>query len=701
MMGSGESCMGDSARDVVSDRSEELERLLQESRRRLEESQQLATIGSWEWELDEMSSNWSRELLRIFGRDPEGPQPSIDELVAAVHPEDRGEFERFVARVRTKPGRFDYSYRIVDAAGETRYLQARGRTVTDDAGKPIRTFGTTQDITELKLTEQNLRQRIEQQAGVALLGRYALSATDLPALMDEAVRMVSSVLSVDLVEVLELDEREETFRIKAGFGWEPGTIGQTTPANCTQMVHALREGVALVSDYNSEDRFAPVELLSRHGARSGIAAAIEGGDRTYGTIGAHSTEVRRFSIDDAHFLEAVGNVLGAAIERQRSEKIKAQLEQAQRLESVGQLAGGVAHDFNNLLLVILSYAECLIADGAEEPALTSLKEIERAASSAADLTRQLLLFSRGGRPEAGGVDLVDAVRETEALLRRTIGEHIELAVEATAGPAPVNLSPGQIDQILVNLAVNARDALPQGGRIAVTVRAVDPRAAGSAPPSDLQAGKAYFALTVADDGEGMSAEVAAQAFDPFFTTKPRGQGTGLGLATVYGIVSQAGGLVEIESEPARGTKVHVYLPAGEEIDDAGAQSGPSAGASGEGRTVLVVDNERAVRTIVCHMLERNGYRTRAAASAASAEEIIGHGAEDVDLLLTDVLMPGVSGRELVERIHARMPGLRAVYMSGYSGDSSSPLGPREDGATVLEKPFTAAQLIRAVGEALA
>ncbi len=698
MMGGRDICMGDLARDGGGDRSGDLERQLAESQQRLAETQELARVGSWRWELGDLQSTWSKELLRIFGRDPEGPPPALEDLVGAVHPDDRPEFEQLVARVRSRPGRFQHRYRIIDTDGETHYLQALGRTIADANGKPVRAFGTTQDITDLKRTEHDLRLRIEQQAGVASLGRYALSASGLQSLMDEAVRMVSSVLCVDLVEVLELDELEQVFRIKAGVGWEPGTVGQTIPAGCAQMKHALEEGVALVSDY---DGVVPVELLRRHGARSGIAAAIEAGDRAYGVIAAHSTEARRFSRDDAHFVQAVGNVLGAAIERERSEQLEEQLEQAQRLEAVGQLAGGVAHDFNNLLLVILSYTECLISEGRDESALESLREIERAATSAADLTRQLLLFSRREQPDRTGVDLVAAVRETEALLRRTIGEHIELTVDVPADLPAVHLGPGQVDQILVNLAVNARDALPHGGVVAVSARALaaGKNVAGSA--SGPQTAKPHLLLTVADNGEGMSEEVAAQAFDPFFTTKPRGQGTGLGLATVYGLVTRAGGSVEIESAPKEGTEVRVYLPVTDEVEVERIERAPSGEAAGEGRTVLVVDNERAVRTIVCHMLERHGYRTRSAASGADAEEVLGNGGAEVDLLLTDVLMPGISGRELVERVRSHRPDLRAIYMSGYSGDGAPFLGPWGDGGAVLEKPFTAAQLIRAVGEALA
>ncbi len=690
--------MGDLARDGGEGRLGELKRLLKESERRLEETQALTRVGSWEWEMEARRAFWSPELLRMYDRDPYGPPPTFKELVGAVHPEDRAGIPPLRERVGTIPGPFHHAYRIVDAKGEVHYMEARGQTVTDESGKPVRAYGTTQDVSAAKRAEQDLRQRVEQQAAVASLGRYALSGAGLPALMEEAVQTVCAVLCVDLADVVELDQREKVMRMTAGAGWGPEAIGITVPVGCNGIARVLKEGVALTADYEKEGESESLDFLRQSGARSGIAAAIEGADQAYGVIGAHSFKARHFSLDDAHFLQAVGHVLGAAIERGRAEQIEAQLEQAQRLEAVGQLAGGVAHDFNNLLLVILSYTECLIADGADEATLAGLKEIERAAGSAAGLTKQLLLFSRNDRQERTGVDLVAAVRNIEGLLRRTIGEHIELSVDTPAALAAVNLAPGDLDQILVNLVVNARDALPQGGKVGVTLSALEP--GSGAVASGLKPERPHVVLAVADDGEGMEEEVLSQVFDPFFSTKPRGHGTGLGLATVYGIVNQAGGLVDIASEPGQGTTVSVYLPIAESAEVASPKPEDPAAPAGAGRTILVVDNEEAVRTIVCHMLERHGYATHRAAGGAVAEEILAATNGDIDLLLTDVLMPTMSGRELVERAREGRPDLKVVYMSGYSGDAASPLGPWDDDAVLLEKPFTGAQLIRTVHETL-
>ncbi|HEX5762788.1 MAG TPA: ATP-binding protein [Solirubrobacterales bacterium] len=369
----------------------------------------------------------------------------------------------------------------------------------------------------------------------------------------------------------------------------------------------------------------------------------------------------------------------------RTERSQAQLRQAQRLEAVGHLASGIAHDFNNLLSVILNNAECLAEEVGGEAALRVV-QIERAARSAAELTGGLLLFGRRDPAGLQAVNLGAAVREAEPLLQRTIGDDIELNIDVPPDLPPVRLAAGEVDQILLNLIVNARDALGEGGRISVVV--------ARSPVVPI------LMLRVADDGSGMEEDVAGQAFDPFFTTKPREQGTGLGLAAVYGIVGRAGGHVEIESEPGSGTEVTVYLPVLEE--EPAQEESPEAGVpprGGNERTVLVVDNDEAVRAVIAHMLGRRGYVTQVAASAAEAEAIVADPDGGVDLLLTDVVMPGGSGRELVDRLRERGFGLPAIFMTGHSPETR-PLDPGDERATVLRKPFGREALLRAVDEAL-
>ena len=577
----------------------------------------------------------------------------------------------------------------------------RNGPMYDRDGEPLGYAGMILDVTDRKRFENELERRAMQQAAITALGRRALSSGDIGGLLDEAVATVAAILDVELVKVLELDDSGDHFVVRAGVGFEPGTVGaETVPADDSHAALTLREETVIVADYDEETRFTPAGILRRHGARSGVTALIEGNERgAYGVLGAHSREPRTFSADDARFLQAVGNVLAAALARQRAERLEAQLHQAQRLEAVGQLAGGVAHDFNNLLSVILNYAQFLLAETRDEQTLADLREIENAAKRAADLTRQLLVFSRHEVAETVVVDLGDAVLEAEALLRRTIGEHVKLVVKVAEGPLPVELGAGQGNQILINLAINARDALAGGGTISIDAH--EARIGDGYLPRDpgLAPGR-YAVLTVADDGAGMSPEVAAQVFEPFFTTKPPGEGTGLGLATVYGIVERADGHIEVDSEEGRGTQVTVFLPLAEDsgLDEPGDEEAPQP--TGRGQTVLVVEDEEAVRRMTCRTLEENGYRALGASGGAEALEAFG-AEQGVDLVLTDVVMPGMSGKELVAALRARGSAVRAVYMSGYAGDVVARHGDLEDDIPLLAKPFTAGDLLRAVHGALA
>ena len=337
----------------------------------------------------------------------------------------------------------------------------------------------------------------------------------------------------------------------------------TVPASTqTQAGYTLRaEAPVVVEDLATETRFIGTALLQDRGVVSGISTRIQGDQGSFGVVAAHTTRHRSFSEGEVHFLQAVADVLGWAITRERAERLEVQLRQSQRLESVGQLAGGIAHDFNNLLAVILNYATFAIDSlEAEDPIRNDVREIEKAAKRAADLTRQLLAFSRREvvTPEALNINVI--VGETESMLRRPLGENIELRTKLEPHLRDVMIDAGQLEQILVNLAVNARDAMPDGGVLHVSTEnlllAQEASQGGfTIPPGD------YVRLTVSDTGTGMTDQVLARAFDPFFTTKAKGEGTGLGLASVYGTVKQASGYINLDSEEGQGTVVRVYLPA--------------------------------------------------------------------------------------------------------------------------------------------
>ena len=366
-------------------------------------------------------------------------------------------------------------------------------------------------------------------------------------------------------------------------------------------------------------------------------------------------------------------------ERRRHEE---ELRAAQRLESIGQLAGGVAHDFNNLLGIIQGYAE-LLELNVPESSQSDVCEIRRAAERAADLTRQLLLFGRAEPADAGVVNVGDVVADLRDMLQRTLGEHVRFTAALAPERSPVRVPAGQLEQILVNLVVNARDAMTGGGRLTLS--------------TDVDGER--LRLRVADTGTGMTDDVAARAFDPFVTTKEKGRGTGLGLATVYGIVQGAGGRVWLDTVPGQGTTVELELPLADEQPEP-ASNGSVSALAGRGETVLVVEDEPAVRELTGRILAENGYRVIDAADGYRARILCDQFQGEIDLLLSDVVMPGMSGREVAEQLRTLRPGLRVLYMSGHAGDVLDHHGFAGEQTQLLQKPFDRDRLLAGVRAAL-
>jgi hypothetical protein len=398
--------------------------------------------------------------------------------------------------------------------------------------------------------------------------------------------------------------------------------------------------------------------------------------------------------------------LGIQAERDELER---HLHQSQRLESLGQLAGGVAHDFNNLLGVISNYAAFVGEEVARQPVderwqavRNDIGQVQRAAEQAAGLTHQLLAFARQETIQPRVLNLNDVVQSVEQLLIRTLGEHIELIADLTADLPSVLADPGQIEQVLVNLAVNARDAMPQGGkliiqtastRIDASARQEDRAFQGEPPPGQ------YVALKVSDTGTGIPKDVLDRVFEPFFSTKPKGEGTGLGLATVYGIITQAGGHVRIYSEPGLGTSLTALLPVTEQ-DIAAATPPPAEPQRGQGQTVLVVEDEAAIREVTRRILARNGYHVVAAASGHEALAVLATQLEHIDVLLTDVIMPRMQGKEFADKVLVIQPAARVIFMSGYTQGLLGAQGVLEPGTHLIEKPFSEATLLTKLQEVL-
>jgi signal transduction histidine kinase/CheY-like chemotaxis protein len=395
--------------------------------------------------------------------------------------------------------------------------------------------------------------------------------------------------------------------------------------------------------------------------------------------------------------------------RERDERrVQAQLQQAQRLENLGQLAGGVAHDFNNLVAVILNYAsfvseELTAATGSDwaerrETALGDLGQITRAGERAASLTRQLLAFARREviRPQV--LDLDTVINRVGELLHRTLGEHVELVTSPGGDLWPVLADPGQMEQVLVNLAVNARDAMPGGGTLTIDTSNVFVDAESIAGGSTAREGR-HVRLRVSDTGTGMSADVVEHAFEPFFTTKEAGAGTGLGLATVYGILAQADGDIRIYSEPGAGTTFSITLPVTAEAAIPKVESAPYQ-RSPKGETVLVVEDEDALREVAKRIFTRSGYHVLTAANGPEALCMARAYTGEIHLLVTDVVMPHMLGKEVAEKMRAVKPGIEVLFMSGYARPVLASQGRLDPNVALVEKPFSESDLLAKAGEVL-
>jgi PAS domain S-box-containing protein len=564
-----------------------------------------------------------------------------------VHPDDR---DRQLGAPWPGEGVHEDEYRLIAKDGRTVWFHDRYVIVANEAGEPQYAQGYMLDVTERKHVEEALRATNET----------------LQALIDASPL---SIIAVDREERVTLWSRGAE-RI---FGWTAAeTLGGPLP-------------------FDREELAEENELLLSAGPAE--------------TTGLESTRQRKdgSAVDLASYYaplrdaggQRVGMLMISADVTERK-ALAAQLLHSQRMEAVGRLAGGIAHDFNNLLTAIRGYADFLREGLPEGSSMRrDAEEISRAGERASALVRHLLAFSRAQmlRPEV--LDLNDVVRDTETMLSRLIGEDIDLVIELEDAVAPVSADTGQLEQTIINLAVNAREAMPDGGTL--TIRTANVLVGErEARRLELEPG-AYVRLSTEDTGIGMDESTRLRAFEPFFTTKA--QGTGLGLSTVYGIVTQSGGQIEAESKQGQGTIFSVYLPAVSAEVREPAASPPTIGLGRASETVLLVEDEAVVRNLARRVLRDSGYRVIEARSGEEALRLAGEHADRIDLLLTDVVMPGMNGRELADRLGEIRPGTRVVFMSGYTEDVILKRGVSGDLA-FLAKPFTPPMLARSVREAL-
>jgi two-component system, cell cycle sensor histidine kinase and response regulator CckA len=617
-----------------------------------------------DWDLSTNGIWWNEGFFALFGYQAEETDSGVESWYNRLHPEDKDRvIASCYAAINDGATSWSEAYRFRRAGGTYADVVDRGYIVRNVRGQALRLIGAMTDLSALR------------KAHAALQISEARVRTVLDSALDAIVGMDEHGTIVDW------NQRAETL-----FGWSRDeahgrSLAETIIPPDQREAHRngfrrfLEKGESALFNkrmemtaWRRDETTFPVEL-------SIIPLQEDGTRRFYGFI-ADITERR----------EAEAKLRST----------EDQLRQAQKMEAVGRFAGGVAHDFNNLLTVIMGYTDLVMSDlPTDAPTQGDLQEIRNAAERASWLTRQLLAFSRRQILAPQVLDLNALIGDFEKMLHRLIGEDVALKTELAPVLPPIKADPGQIEQILMNLAVNARDAMPKGGHL--TIETADVLLDESYPKkvADVSPGR-YVLLAVSDTGCGMDVETQKRIFEPFFTTKEAGKGTGLGLSTVYGIVKQSNGFIWVYSEPGHGTTFKVYIPTVDTEISPRKSKAPSVQQQMGVETILLVEDDPALRTLTQKVLERNGYTVL----VASGLEEAGRTAEEhkgaIQLLLTDVIMPGGSGPDVAARLVARFPGLKILYMSGYTGMAMAHQGILESSSPLLQKPYSPDALLQVV-----
>ena len=639
------------------------EESLKEANKALRRSQRMAKTGTWTFDPDSQRVEWSDEMYAMYGIGPAARPIDVSKSRDLVHPDDRGRYDDIVQRALSGSSPFKIDFRGMRPDGTWFHQTTWGEAeVREDGRRKI--VGTTQDITERKQAEERLA------ASAARYQSYIDVTGQIAWVADAKGEVVEDVPSLR-------NFTGQSYEQAKGFGWAKALH----PDDVEHTLRAWNEAVTTQSTYEVEYR------MRRH-------------DGVYRSLLARGFPVHG---TDGSVREWVGTCVDIT-ERKKAEDAQVELEEqlrvSQKMEAIGSLAGGVAHDFNNLLSVILSYtgfAMETVRD--EDPLKSDLVEVKNAADRAVGLTRQLLAFSRKQVLQPVPLDLNEVAQGLEKMLRRILGEDIAFVQKLAPNLGLTTADPGQIEQVLMNLVVNARDAMPDGGVLTVGTSnvEVDEYAAHGAgvPPGS------YVQIAVADTGCGLDESSRSRLFEPFFTTKEKGKGTGLGLATVYGIVKQSGGHISVYSELGQGATFEIKLPR----DCSASKSTPFKAvvmpkAVKGTETILIVEDEEALRKVAKRSLEAVGYRVLTASDGEEAMCVSRQYGGDIHLLLTDVVMPRLNGRAVARELLKTRPAVKVIYMSGYTDDTISHHGVLDAGTHFLAKPFTSTAVTQKVREVL-
>ena len=683
----------------------ELQRRSEESlkaQRDTEERLQLAlaatdAVGTWDWDIGEDRFIADAHFAQLHGIDPaHASQLPISDYLQGVHPEDRALIARSIKHCITHGTEYAEEYRLLKADGELRWVFARGRCYKDHHGRPVRFLGAALDLTERKHTEQALRQ----------------SQTELQLIINAMPILISYV------------DHEERFRLNNAayldwYGLTPQELyGRTIREVIGEEAYFLRapyiaEALAgrpcsfslYTPHRDGSNRHALMNYLPRHGADGSVNGfyifVIDESERKKteeALRNLNETLEERVSARTEQLAQANQRLQNEMFERERAEDA---LRHAQKMEAVGQLTGGIAHDFNNMLTGIIGSLDLMqryIADGRADEIGRFTEAAVSSANRAAALTHRLLAFSRRQSLDRKTLNVNELIHSLEDLIRRTKGDPIELTLRLADDVWPISTDVSQLENALLNLVINARDAMPDGGELLIETANVYLDGNDITTLEPVKAGD-YLMLAVSDNGTGMTPSVRAKAFDPFFTTKPIGQGTGLGLSMIYGFAQQSGGHVSLDSLPNQGTCVRLYLPRLNllEPERPVVETLGAAPTATCGETVVVVEDDPAVRMLVLDLLKELGYLAHEAADASAALPLL-ESELRVDLLVTDVGLPGMNGRQLAEIARQHRPGLKVLFMTGYAQKAAERQGFLEDGMDMVAKPFSIEVLANKIRE---
>jgi two-component system, cell cycle sensor histidine kinase and response regulator CckA len=628
------------------------EHALEEMNLRLQAAVRASNTGLWDWNVQTNEVVYSREWKSQLGHEEDEVGNHFNEWSDRVHPEDR---ERTLANITDyltgAVASYEVEYRLRHKNGTYRWILARGTAIRTADGKPVRMLGSHVDITDLKTAFE----QVQLQSAALNAAANSIMITDTQGIIlwvNDAFTRLTGYAKADCIgkspRILKTDKSPPGFYRDM---WQTITAGRVWSG---QVQNRRKSG-----EYYLEEM----------------------------TI----TPVRDGRNNTTHFIAIKQDIT----ERR---KLEDQLRHSQKMEALGMLAGGVAHDFNNLLTIINGRSELLLTRlKSDEKSRSELEQIRRTGGRAAELTRQLLAFSRRQVLESKVVDLNRIVADMEKMIKRLVPENIDLLIVLDPATRSVKVDPGQIEQVIMNLVVNARDAMPKGGKITIETGTAELNEAYCRSHLDVTPGR-YTRISLSDNGHGMDAATRGHIFEPFFTTKEQGKGTGLGLSTVFGIVKQSKGHIDVYSEVGRGTTFKIYLP----------ETGGSAAATGARldfvrggkESILVVEDEDGVRGLVHDILESNGYSVLLARHGKEALQLCENPSHKIALIITDVIMPEMGGPELIERIRKSYPAIKVIYASGYTDRAIIRNGELPEGVNFLQKPFSPNALLQRVREVL-